>query len=288
MAHAFEALADRYKLARPSKSAFTEHFSIIAWPNRQCAATGRFGRTSDPASGTRSGAGAPSTWPRAQFRVSSRLGERRRRGAFGRLASHRKVDDARADRAADRKPRRDLARGELPPHPNDDPIAAGSFLRRRAGAGRVRERKKPVQCRPIARPSGRLARGRWAPTVSDVAAVIARALRRGTEHRACQCVAPETLGRRRATPSRNGAEWRPVLGCATTPPVGDMAAYPDAATVFGGGSDVALALAARTVEWNSCLVFEPNEERARAEQRFTPLTGERVSCRSPPQATAPT
>src|SRR4051812_26441883 len=29
---AFAALADKYRLTRPSKSAFSEHFSIISWP----------------------------------------------------------------------------------------------------------------------------------------------------------------------------------------------------------------------------------------------------------------
>jgi hypothetical protein len=69
----------------------------------------------------------------------------------------------------------------------------------------------------------------------------------------------------------SGGPFRLAL---TAPLAGDIGAYPDAATVFGSGSDVALALAARTVEWSPYLVFEPNEERTQAEQVFTlPLTG---------------
>ncbi len=65
----------------------------------------------------------------------------------------------------------------------------------------------------------------------------------------------------------------PLRLALTKPPADASAAYPDAATIFGSGSDVALALAARTVDWNSCLVFEPDDERAHGEQRFSPLTG---------------
>ena len=45
-------------------------------------------------------------------------------------------------------------------------------------------------------------------------------------------------------------------------------AYPDAAEIFGPGSDAAAALAARVVDWNEYLLFDPNAERTQAEQRF--------------------
>lgn len=67
----------------------------------------------------------------------------------------------------------------------------------------------------------------------------------------------------------------PLPVALPAPPGTDIAAYPDAAAVFRAGSDVALALATRMVEWTSCVIFEPNEERLQAEQSFTSLTGRR-------------
>jgi hypothetical protein len=43
----------------------------------------------------------------------------------------------------------------------------------------------------------------------------------------------------------------PLPVALTAPPAAGIAAYPDAATVFGAGSEVALALAARMIEWSS-------------------------------------
>lgn len=52
----------------------------------------------------------------------------------------------------------------------------------------------------------------------------------------------------------------------------DEPAYPGAAEIFGEGTEVAAALAARTITWDATLLFDPNEDRTRAEQRFDPLT----------------
>jgi hypothetical protein len=54
----------------------------------------------------------------------------------------------------------------------------------------------------------------------------------------------------------------------------DQHAYPDAASVFGEASDAAVALASRTIDWSSCIIFDPDSARTKAEQRFEPLVGD--------------
>ena len=45
-------------------------------------------------------------------------------------------------------------------------------------------------------------------------------------------------------------------------------AYPSAAKIFGAGSDIAATLASRTIDWTATVLFDVNDERTRAEQRF--------------------
>jgi hypothetical protein len=52
----------------------------------------------------------------------------------------------------------------------------------------------------------------------------------------------------------------------------DEPAYPGAAEIFGEGTEVTAALAARTITWVPTMLFDPNEERTRADQRFDALT----------------
>jgi hypothetical protein len=54
-------------------------------------------------------------------------------------------------------------------------------------------------------------------------------------------------------------------------PRSDQAAYGDAAAVFGEGSTIASALASRSIDWNESLLFDVNNERTRGEQRFAPF-----------------
>ncbi len=50
-------------------------------------------------------------------------------------------------------------------------------------------------------------------------------------------------------------------------PQQDEASYPNVADLFGVGSDITAALAARMIDWTPDLVFEPSEDRTRAEQK---------------------
>ena len=56
-------------------------------------------------------------------------------------------------------------------------------------------------------------------------------------------------------------------------PADDNPAYPGAAEIFGAGSDAAQRSPAASIDWNANLLFDPNEERTQAEQRFDVLAG---------------
>ncbi len=58
-----------------------------------------------------------------------------------------------------------------------------------------------------------------------------------------------------------------------TVPSDEDPAYPDAAEIFGAGTDIAITLASRSIDWNANLLFDVNDERTQAEQRFSILSG---------------
>jgi hypothetical protein len=66
---------------------------------------------------------------------------------------------------------------------------------------------------------------------------------------------------------------RPFMLALRTVPGNDDPAYPGVAEVFGVGSAVAAALASRSIDWNANLLFDPNDDRTQAEQRFEELHG---------------
>jgi hypothetical protein len=65
----------------------------------------------------------------------------------------------------------------------------------------------------------------------------------------------------------------PFALALSTVPTAESPAYPGAADVFGPGSEVAVVLAARTVDWHANLLFDPNSARTTAKQRTGTLTG---------------
>ncbi|MGO8546126.1 hypothetical protein ACC732_15680 [Rhizobium ruizarguesonis] len=65
----------------------------------------------------------------------------------------------------------------------------------------------------------------------------------------------------------------PFLIASTSIPSHESPAYPDAAAIFGKGTDMAVALASRSIEWDANLLFDANDERTQAEQRFDVPTG---------------
>lgn len=273
IAEAFEAQASRYSLSRPSESAFSSHFSIIAWPianallpvdlvgpvsrlmaRAPVAALPGPGRAVNFAS-LRAWASAAegarlTDWLRFEgptTRVLTAL-LTENRGAVLPQASYIRLHDAVAV----------------------DPEA---FFAARAARLRARTAKVLLTGEPN---FGRLSMLRDAsgvhlfaswPALPPAIFDEARSLARPAGWR------PRLWGAGALLHPDNALGPGPFALTLSAIPSEDDAVYPGAADLFGAGSEIAAALAARTIDWTATLLFEPNEDRTRAEQRFAPLSG---------------
>lgn len=271
IAETFLAQAERYRLSNPSQSAFSEHFSIIAWPiaNALLPADmiGPVARLL-----ARAPVGALPGLGRAPSFASLRAWATVAEGA-------RLVDWLRLEAPATRvltallTENRGNALSAMSYQRLRDAMAKqpDAFFAARAARLRARGAKTFAAARSI---SGQLGLARD-PT--------------GVRMFVTWPALPSLLFEEARTAARSAA-WRPRLwnagallhpDMALSPgpfalalqsvPRDDEPAYPGASAVFGEGSDAAAALAARTVAWNVTLLFDPNEDRTRAEQRFNPL-----------------
>jgi len=270
---AFEAQASRYYLSRPSESAFSSHFSIIAWPiangllpvdlvgpvsrlmaRAPVAALPGPGRTVNFAS-LRAWASAAegarlTDWLRLEgpsTRVLNAL-LTENRGSILSQTSYARLRDAVAV----------------------DPEA---FFAARAARLRARTAKVVVAREQRV---GRLSLSRdvsgvhlfssW-PALPPALFDEARSLARSAGWR------PRLWGAGSLLHPDNALGPGPFVLTLHAVPNDDDPAYPGAADLFGAGGEIAAALAARSIDWTANLVFEPNEDRTRAEQKFTPIGG---------------
>jgi hypothetical protein len=272
IAEAFHAEASRYGLSRPSQSAFSEHFSNIAWPIANALLpldlVGPVMRLVSRAPvGALPGSGRIANFASLRAWASAAEGARL-------------VDWLRLEAATARVLTAVLTenRGKiLSPASYQrlrDQIAKQpeAFFAARAARLRARTSKAPV--------SGQLTSGQLALTLDAF----------GLRMFATWPALPVPLFEEARAIARSAA-WRPRLwngggflhpDMALSPgpfalsfksvPGDDEPAYPDAAATFGEGSEAAVALAARIIEWKTTLLFDPNEDRTRAEQRFDALT----------------
>lgn len=271
---AFETLADKYKLACPSESAFSDHFSIIAWPIANALLPvdligpvtrllARCPVRALPARGQAPNFQSLRAW--ASAAEGARLADWLRfEGSTTRVLTAlltENRDQIVPDASYSRIQTAILAQPE-------------AFFESRSARARARDAKKQPNADQTL---GRLVVSReggsiglfvtWPPLppgLFDGARSTARA----------NAWRPRLWGVGSLLHPDTALSEGPLRLMLTSPPPDDIAAYPDAATVFGSGSDIALALAARRVDWKSCLVFEPDDERVLAEQRFAPLTGQ--------------
>ncbi len=272
IADVFRAQANRYNLSRPTQSAFSEHFSNISWPIANALLPydlvgpvtrllARAPVSAFPGSGRSTSFASLRAWASAAegarlvdwlrleaptARVLTALLTENRGNALS-AASYQRLRDAIAKQP-------------------------DAFFATRAARVRTRTAKSPV---PMVPTSGQLT------LTSDAS---------GLRMFASWPALPLALFEEARAVARSAA-WRPRLwnaggllhpDTALSPgpfalafrsvPGDDEPAYPEAAAVFGEGSEVAAALAGRTIVWNATLLFDPNEDRTRAEQRFDALT----------------
>jgi hypothetical protein len=272
IADVFRVQAERYGLSRPSPSAFSEHFSNITWPIANALLpsdlVGPVMRLLSRAPvGALPGPGRSASFASLRAWASTAEGARlvdwlrleaptarvlaalltENRGNTVSPASYQRLRDAIAKQP-------------------------DAFFDARAARLRTRTAKAPT---PTGSTSGQLALAFNAPGLRMFASWPAL---------------PVVLFEEARVAARSSG-WRPRLWNAggflhpdmalspgpfalafQTVPSDDEPAYPDAAAIFGEGSEAATALATRTVRWKATLVFDPNEDRTRAEQRFDAVT----------------
>jgi hypothetical protein len=269
---AFESLAARYEISRPSESAFSAHFSIISWPIANALLpvdlVGPVTRllASAPV-GALPGSGRATNFPSLRAWASAAEGERladwlrfeapTARVLTALLTENRGyvVSEASYTRL----------QGAIATKPE-------AFFAARAARLRARTAKPIVSAEPS---YGRLALARdtsgvrmftsWPalpPALFDEALATARSA----------AWRPRLWGVGGFLHPSMALSAGPFALALQTTPASDDPAYPDGAEVFGAGTDAAAALAARRIDWNANLLFDPNDDRTHAEQRFEIVT----------------
>lgn len=269
--NAFAALAGKYALSRPTDSAFSTHFSIISWPIANALLPldllGPVTRMLARAPATAlPGPGRPINFPSLRAWASAAEGARL-------------IDWLRFEAASER------VLTALLTENRSGGILATSYARLHDAVTRsseaffatraARQRARRAKIATIAQQSlGRLTLTRdaaglrlyvsWPALPADLADQ-ARITARAAGWR------PQLWGAGTRLHSDTALGDGPFLLTHTQVPRADQSAYAEAAVTFGEGSDVAAALAGRTVEWNETLLFDVNTDRNRGEQRFSPF-----------------
>jgi hypothetical protein len=272
IADIFEAQAKRYALSRPSESAFSSHFSIIAWPIANALLpvdlVGPVGRLLARAPvAALPGPGRTTNFPSLRAWASAAEGARltdwlRFEGPSARVLAALLTDNRGAllSEASYARLRNALA------------IDPEAFFATRAARLRGRTAKPPAAADQT---FGRLALmvnaagvhlfASW-PALPPALYDEARSIARSAGWR------PRLWG--------VGSSLHPDTALGTGPfaialqiaPKDEDPTYPDAAAIFGAGTDIAATLASRSIDWTATLLFDVNAERTQAEQRFGALS----------------
>jgi hypothetical protein len=273
IAETFEAQAARHSLSRPSESAFSSHFSIIAWPIANALLpvdlVGPVSRLMARAPiAALPGPGRSINFP--SLRAWARAAE----GA-------RLADWLRFEAPTTRVLTALLMenRGSVLPQASytrlRDAIAVDpeAFFAARTARIRARSAKPHIGAEQIL---GRLSLSRDAtgvhlfaswpalpPSLYDEARSIARSA--GWR--------PRLWGVGSFLHPDTALSAGPFAIAIPTAQSDEDPAYPDAAEIFGAGTDIATTLASRLIDWSANLLFDVNDERTQAEQRFGVLSG---------------
>lgn len=271
---AFAALGRKYKISRPSQSAFSSHFSIISWPIANALLpidlVGPVARLIARA-------------PVGSLPGSNRSGNFASLRAWATAAEGARLADwLRFEGSSERVLKSLLTenRGSILPAAsyqrlrNTINVSAEAFLAVRAGRQRTRTAKLSTSADQSL---GRLTLAREAmslklfatwnalpPGLFDEARIAARAA----------AWRPRLWGAGAFLHSDTALGAGPFALMHAAVPAADHPAYPDAAAVFGTGSDIAAILAARSIDWTATVLFDVNDDRTLGEQRFAPFSDE--------------
>lgn len=271
---AFAALAGKYKISRPSESAFSSHFSIISWPIANALL---------PVDLVGSVARLIARAPIGFFPGSNRSANFVSLRAWASVAEGARLADwLRFEGPTERVLESLLTenRGSILPNVSYERLrnaintSAEAFVAVRTGRQRIRTAKLSAS---IDQNLGRLTLVRderslrllatWSalpPGMFDKARIAARAA----------AWRPRLWGAGPFLHPDTALGAGPFALTHTAVPGADHPAYPDAGVVFGTGSDIAAAMAARSIDWTTTVLFDVNDDRTLGEQRFTPFLGD--------------
>lgn len=268
IAEIFQTQAERYGLSQPSESAFSSHFSIIAWPIANALLpvdmVGPVSRLMARAPvAALPGPGRAINFPSLRAWASAAEGARLTDWLRYEAPSARVLSALLTENRGNLLPSGTYARLR-------DAVATDSeaFFAARTARLRGRTAKPPTAAEQtlgrlalIADATGVHLFVNWPallPALYDEARGIARSA--GWKPRlwnAGSFLHPDT--------ALGTGPFALSLGSA---PTEEDAAYADAASVFGAGTDIAATLASRTIDWTATLLFDVNADRSQAEQRF--------------------
>ncbi len=273
IADAFETLAARYSLSCPTESAFSRHFSIIAWPIAHALLPVDLVGPVTRLMARAPVAGLPGPGRSVNFASL--------RAWAGAAEGARLADWLRLEGPATRVLTALLTenRSSLLPQASytrlRESVAADPEAFFAARAARLRTRTARVP-KTAEEGFGRLSVSRDAsgvhffatwPALPPVMFEAARSLARSAGWR------PRLWGAGSLLHPDNALGVGPFALALSAVPNLDDPPYRGAAELFGAGSEIAAALAARAIDWSSTLFFEPNEDHTRAEQRLSSLNG---------------
>jgi hypothetical protein len=268
----FEAQAKRYSLSRPSESAFSSHFSIIAWPISNALLpvdlVGPVGRLIARAPvAALPETGRTANFPSLRAWASAVEGARLTDWLRFEAPSARVLAALLTDNRGAVLPDASFARLR-------NAIAADpeAFFAARAARLRGRTPKMPAAAEQTL---GRLALMvdatgvrlfvSW-PALPQALYDEARGIARSAGWK------PRLWGTGAFLPPDTALGTGPFAIALQTAPNEEDPTYPDADEVFGVGTDISATLASRTIDWTTTLLFDVNDKRTQAEQRFGVLS----------------
>lgn len=270
---AFKAEAMRYGLSRPTDSAFATHFSIIAWPIANALLpvdlVGPVSRLIARAPvAALPGQGRSVNFPTLRAWASAAEGARLADWLRFEAPTTRVLTALLTENRGLVVPQRSYMRLR-------DAIAVDpeAFFAARAARSRARAAKPNVTGDPT---FGRLSLSRDAaglrlfaswPLLPQALYDDARSIARSAGWR------PRLWGAGNFLHPDNALSGGPFAISTSTVPSNENPVYPEASEIFGAGSDIALALAGRSIDWGANLLFDVDDERKSAEQRFGTLNG---------------
>ncbi|MBB3302306.1 hypothetical protein FHT72_005955 [Rhizobium sp. BK077] len=270
---AFKAEALRYDLSRPTDSAFTMHFSIIAWPIANALLpidlVGPVSRLIARAPvAALPGQGRSVNFPTLRAWAGAAEGARLSDWLRFEAPTARVLTALLTENRGLTVPQRSYTRLR-------DAMAVDPETFFAARAARLRARAaKPAMSGDST--FGRLSLSRDAaglrlfaswPPLPQALYDDARSIARSAGWR------PRLWGAGNFLHPDNALSGGPFAISTSTVPSSEDPAYPEASEIFGAGSDIALALAGRSIDWGANLLFDVDDEQKSAEQHFGTLRG---------------